>query len=86
MMLSEAALECHVEVEVEVETEARPTIGSDPMPLETHCTCGKDGTSLSKESLIQLHHAILLSSHFAVSIDLPNKTNSEALIEVALAW
>jgi len=80
MTLSEAALECHVDVEV----EARPTTGTQcRWRLIAHV--GRMGQH-SQMTLIQLHHAILLSSCFAVSIDLPNKTNSEALIEVALAW
>ena len=80
MTLSEAALECHVDVEV----EARPTTGTQcRWRLIAHV--GRMGQH-SQMTLIQLHHAILLSSCFAVSIDLPNKTNSEALVEVALAW
>jgi len=79
MTLSEAALECHVDVEV----EARPIIGTQcRWRLIAHV--GRMGQH-SQMTLIQLHHAILLSSCFAVSIDLPNKTNSEALVEVALA-
>jgi hypothetical protein len=79
MTLSEAALECHVDVEV----EARPTTGTQcRWRLIAHV--GRMGQH-SQMTLIQLHHAILLSSCFAVSIDLPNKTNSEALVEVALA-
>ena len=80
MTLSEAALECHVDVEV----EARPTTGTQcRWRLIAHV--GRMGQH-SQMILIQLHHAILLSRCFAVSIDLPNKTNSEALVEVALAW
>ena len=80
MTLSEAALECHVDVEV----EARPTTGTQ-CRWRPIAHVGRMGQH-SQMILIQLHHAILLSSCFAVSIDLPIKTNSEALIEVALAW
>jgi len=80
MTLSEAALECHVDVEV----EARPTTGTQcRWRLIAHVGRMEQHSQMT---LIQLHHAILLSSCFAVSIDLPNKTNSEALVEVALAW
>ena len=80
MTLSEAALECHVDVEM----EARPTITGTQCLWRLIAHVGRMGQH-SQMILIQLHHAILLSSCFAVSIDLPNKTNSEALVEVALA-